>query len=218
MTAIASSMSAPTPRARGKVRKIPPDLTREELSKRLRLGSTALVKELYEIALRQIQSETGRQTRLDGKATSLLTAVGLSLTVAFTFGGQVLLAHATELRAIDAPRWTFALVIFAFALIAGLGAGVLAMLALRVQAYATVDEQAVFNETMLAQAEGAETEEEGVAEYRRYLTVQLWRITQRQLHAHESKAGLIEKGQFCFLTFLGTLFLICLYLVASIVG
>src|SRR5438046_1833562 len=64
-------------------------LSREELKQRVK-RSPALVKEIYEIAQRQVQAEVGRQGRLDAKATSLMSAVGLCLTVTFTFGSLLL--------------------------------------------------------------------------------------------------------------------------------
>jgi hypothetical protein len=95
-----------------------PDLEPEELERRLRLHSPVLVKELYDIAVRQVQYETGRQGRLDDKATSLLQVVGFSLTVAFTFGGQFLASRADGLRQLG-RLWTAILIIFGCAIAFG---------------------------------------------------------------------------------------------------
>ena len=53
-------------------------LDKGALMERLTISSPELVKELYETTLRQIQTETGRQARLDAKAMSLLAASGIS--------------------------------------------------------------------------------------------------------------------------------------------
>jgi len=127
-----------------------PALAPKELAERLRLKSPALVDEIYSIAQRQTQAEAGRQTRLDAKASSLLTAAGLSLTVAFTFGGQVLLARATELRQLGAVRWSIVLVTFLLAIVTGLLASIFAVMALRVREYLSVNEQTVFDVALCA--------------------------------------------------------------------
>src|SRR6187399_3077726 len=67
-----------------------PLLTEHELAARVTLGSPKLVEELWNISQKQLDIEIARHTRLDTKATSLLTAAGLSLTVAFTFGSTLL--------------------------------------------------------------------------------------------------------------------------------
>jgi hypothetical protein len=97
LAAFAAALSSPSAAQRK-------DLTAVELRDRVDLHSPLLIKELYESALRQIQHETARQTRLDGKATSLLTATGLSLTVAFAFGGQILMTNADKLKSLNRYR------------------------------------------------------------------------------------------------------------------
>ena len=52
------------------------------------LESPALIDELHSIALRQNDAEDKRTTRIETKATALFNSAGLSLTVAFTFGGS----------------------------------------------------------------------------------------------------------------------------------
>jgi len=107
----------------------PPPLTREEIGERLRLNSATIVDDLHALALRQIQAEDQRESRLDAKAQGLLITSGLSLTVAFTFGGM-LLEHPDYLdalsNAIGAGRWParFLIGLYVFALIAGLLASV----------------------------------------------------------------------------------------------
>jgi hypothetical protein len=204
-------------------------LTLSELRDRVNLHSPLLVKELHETTLRQIQSETGRQTRLDGKATSLLTATGLSLTVAFAFGGQILIAHADKLKAYGHRWWIAVVVTYSLAVLSGLFASFFATWALRVHgAHGTVSEDNVFNDDVLKAADQADAEHSddpvkaaaardvGLTNYRRYITIHLWHIVQVQHQIQEKKASIIRYGQLCFMAFLVSLVIICGFMVISI--
>ncbi len=57
---------------------------------RLAFATSDDVELVLKEAERFIDEQRGRQARLDSKATSLLGAVGLSLTVAFTYGGMII--------------------------------------------------------------------------------------------------------------------------------
>jgi hypothetical protein len=190
-------------------------LDEQTLRERLTLGSPDLVKELYEIAQRQVAFETGRQTRLDAKATSLLTAAGLALTVAFTFGGQVLLNHPDAFR--TAHRCT--VIAFAVGVPCGLAAAIFAVAALLVRgSYRAVNEHTVFDPALLKDAD-AENEDfplAGITEYRKALTPHLWMISQAHLRNHERKGWLIKIGQLFFLAFLISLVIVCMSVVASV--
>src|SRR5208282_3693317 len=96
----------------------------------LRLNNPDLVKEVYEVAQRQMKAESERQGRLDAKANGLLAIVGLSLTGLFTYGG-LLMGHAKTLRAEGPRTWNVALVSLAVAVVLGIFAAVWAVLALR---------------------------------------------------------------------------------------
>lgn len=76
----------------------------EEIIEATRLHTPELVKEVWDIAWRQVQHELDRQKILDDKAMSLLQAVGLSLTVAVTFGCQVLLKDPRPFAQMGAPH------------------------------------------------------------------------------------------------------------------
>lgn len=190
-------------------------LSEDDLRERLCINSPELTAELYQIAQRQIQSETGRQTRLDAKAVSLLTAAGLSSTVAFTFGGTLIMqAHAFG-------RCTIGLYVLAVFL--GLTASSYAVLALRVQSkYLALDEATIFDPKILKEANSPstlrdDTKDEdvrrfGLMEYQKYLIPQMWVTGQAQYTNHEKKARLIQKGQSLFLAFLATSFLVCISL------
>ena len=78
------------------------------------------------MAERFVDEQRARQGRLDAKATSLLGAVGLSLTVAFTYGGMIVHGSAQGSSAgggiyygsIHRIVWVF----FACAIISGVAA------------------------------------------------------------------------------------------------
>jgi hypothetical protein len=56
-------------------------LTSKEIYNRLKGRNAAVLEALYEAALRQHAFEIGRQARLDGKATALAAAAGISATL-----------------------------------------------------------------------------------------------------------------------------------------
>lgn len=197
-----------------------PPLTGPQLSERVTRSSPALLKELYDIARRQIVTEAGRQTRLDSKATSLLTAAGLSLTVAFTFGGQMIIGHRSPIDPAHVPIW--AQTAFAVGVIFGLAAACFAIGALFVRgSYLTVNERSIFSEAALKAAEDAYdpatpgSDVVGMSEYHKALIPHLWCISQKHASVHETKATLIKVGQGLFLAFLMSLFIVFLSLLSG---
>lgn len=181
-----------------------------ELIRRLKRSSPELTNEVYELAKSQVQYEAGRQARLDAKATSLLTASGLAITLAFVFGGALINLSLNR----EVGWWI--VVAYLAAVLCGLVAAWHAIKALRVREdYLTLNDEAVFNDEILTLADRMETETEGgkgagVRDYQRYMIVQLWEIS-RQHHAnHEEKASWIKRGQSWLFGFIVALFLICL--------
>jgi hypothetical protein len=184
---------------------IRPPLSEDELVERMRLRSSSLVDEVQAIALRLIDTEDKRESRLDAKAQGLLGSAGLSLTVAFTFGG--LIFQQRQYLA-SFPQWlSYCLVtLYVTALVAGLASSVTAVLALLVtNGYRNVDEETVFSKEGLSTAD---VEEAALPYYRRYMTVQYWQIAQKHYRIHEEKARLIKRGQILFVVFLLLLMLI----------
>jgi hypothetical protein len=187
------------------------------LQQRLTLGSPALVKELYQIAQRQLEAEKGRQFRLDAKATSLLTVAGLSLTVVLTFVGPAVLKTSESFRTVHAMT-TFS---FAVAVFSDTVAAILAVWALRVRDYITVNEHAIFDPVLLAEADAEDDSgqpEAGVTEYRKALIIHLWIIAQTYQRTHAYRATLIRMGQTLFLFFLCALLFVCLSALATVSG
>jgi hypothetical protein len=178
-------------------------LDKGELMARLTISSPELVKELYETTLRQIQSETERQTRLDAKATVLLAASGVSLTVAVAIDRAIVPSGVHSLTAF---------LVLGLASALGLSAALCALMALRVRVYMGVNDDAVFNKTLLAEADNADDALAGLTEYRKSMIVHLWLITQRQATNRKRKASLVALGQRFFLAFFVSAF--CLYAAA----
>jgi hypothetical protein len=186
-----------------------PPLTEEEIRKAISIYSPAIVKELYETTLRQIQNETGRQSRLDSKATSLLTATGLSLTVAFTLGGQLLIGQADKWAGMPPVAWKIAAGIYWFTVGAGLVASVFAVSALRIRdEYRSINERNVFDAEVLDQTDQRDEKDEGITVYRRHLIPHMWVIAQKHSQNHNKKATKIRYGQGFFAGFLVGLVLI----------
>lgn len=205
-------------------------LTTDEIVRRLTGVPNRVAEQLFKVVEGQVASETARQQRIDAKATSLLAAVALSLTVAFTFGA-ILLKDGWSLW----PGWLHLLVLgaFALALVFGFTAAVFALKALLVTAYPGMNEDAIFNEDILARAKEeaadigqapdddaaklaaktAAAEATALAQYQMSMTMQLWAMVCgiRQNHARKTKA--LERGQQALIAFLvcvGVLFvLIC---------
>jgi hypothetical protein len=200
-------------------------LTDDEVRDRLAINSPELVAELLTLVQGQLAAETGRQTRIEGKATSLLTAAGLSLTVAFSFGGLLISKE---------NRFTFPhFVIFAFilALVLGLSSAICAVAALFVRGkYRAPEGTALFDPETLALANatpkdetpeipprvpspGATTSDKdereyGLMAYRKYLIPHFWDILRCHRLVHEEKAKIIKVGQGLFVGFLGVLMVI----------
>jgi hypothetical protein len=125
----------------------------DELVKRLTLASPDLVEELYKLSKEFLASEAARENNLNGKATSLLTASGLSLTVAFTFGG-LLLQHPEYLDSWNEP-WPYVVPsLYGFALLMGLSASGIAVRSLLIRDdYKGIAEEDVFNPEVLANSD-----------------------------------------------------------------
>jgi hypothetical protein len=185
-------------------------LSREELRDRLCLNSSGLVEEIQTLALRQNQLEEARESRLDSKAGSLLGAAGLSLTVAFTFGG-LLLQHPEYLKPLGPWLARATLLAYVVALTVGLLASIWAIAALLVSdGYRTLSDNDVFNAEELQKIDEASGTNDDKAKrlYRRYLTIQHWSIFRAHFDEHERKATIIKRGQKCFFGFLITLLVI----------
>lgn len=195
-------------------------LSEAALVERLKLSSPELVAELFSLTKGRLEEEDKRQTRLDTKATSLLTASGVSVTVSATLG-SALVTHASKLH----PFMAYA-VGAAFLLAVGLGlrAARIAMKALRVRSgFKTASEHAILDAEILFRANaqpqsksnGQQPDDDpelrayGLMEYRKYLVLHLWPIAQEHNGINSEKASDVALGQCRFIQFLGAIFLTC---------
>lgn len=180
-------------------------LTQDQIKERMRLENLELVASIYDIVTRQVQAEVGRQTRLDAKATSLLTAAGVSVTLASVFGSTL---------AVNASRFQPWIVWpYSVAVACGLAAGFFSVWSLLVRdTYRTVSEEAVFDKESL---EHADTQ--GLARYQRFMVVHLWMVYRENSAVHDRKALLIGRGQRFYLGFLATLLFVCVALLHGLI-
>ena len=188
-------------------------LSKDELRERLRINSNGLIEEIHAIALRQNQLEDQREARLDGKATSLIAAAGLSVAVTFTFG-SMLAPNSTFFT----PLGTGGVIVpalYALALFCGFLATLLAVIAHKIRDYKSLSDEDVFNvheieriERVARDKDGQIDEKKAQAEYRRYITLQHWTFHRVHSDIHDKKADVIKWGQRFFLAFVCTLFLI----------
>ncbi len=181
-------------------------LTKETLSQRLHRASPKLTAEIYDLAKSFVADERARQARLDAKAGTLLSVVGLALTVASTFGGQLVKGVTPGLAA------SVLKAALALALLFGVVAAGFALRALFVRSgQPGVSENVVFGEAILGQAADrtkARDEEGGVAAYKQSLAIHLWVMGQRTRALQEKKASEIWRGQVAFAGFLGMLLVV----------
>jgi hypothetical protein len=180
-------------------------MTEQEVTEALRLNSATLVAEVYDTARRNVDNFGQKLARLDQKATTLLAAIGLSLTVALTYGSQVALARANG----SVPR--FVLVTFWIAMFLGISAGICATFALFVRDHAEVSDRAIFNAKELREADDLEFADPttGLASYRRALTVHLWLVAKQREAKSLVKGQAVKNAQFFFLLFIVSILLIC---------
>jgi hypothetical protein len=173
-------------------------LSEDQLIERLRLASLPLVDEIYALVKQQVATESARRDRLEAKASTLLGAAGLALTLASTVSGKLLVDNYD----LFGP---FGVLLYLFGLLSGLIAAVLALLAVRVRGdNRAIDEDALFSRDELAAGETEEQKKSGNIRYKRFLAAHLWQITQGNSAVQDDKARKIRRGQDAFLAFLLT--------------
>ncbi len=206
-------------------RKRPADVADEEapnadtIDERLKLWSPSLVDLLYETAKDRLAAEEKLHTLLIGKANALLGVTGLSLTVAFSFGG-LLLNRAVVPRSVQ--------VIYIVALVAGFIASACAIMAIRIRGSREVGAIDVFRSDMLTAADAADVPNPpassgdavdstgtGSTAYKRYLTSYFWRIYASNVSRHATSASWVFAGQMSYGVFLVTILLAALFVAGN---
>ena len=215
-TVAASSATAP-----------PSKLEKAEIARLLTGLPNAVAEQIFKVVEGQVNAETARQQRIDAKATSLLTAVGLSLTVAFSFGAVLLKDGRTYWH--DTGVHTWVVVVFGAALLTGVVAAFCALLAVMVRTYDGMNERAVFSEQVLDRvrevasetqdlpgdqsAKRAAAQEAALAQYQMSMIMQMWQIVQGIRQNHARKTPLVKGGQVALVLFLG-----CIAILFALLG
>lgn len=174
------------------------------------------MKEVFDAVQRQVTFEIGRQTRLDTKASSLLGATGLSLTVAFTFGGQILLNNADVLGEFGVIG-VVADSVFVLAVVSGLVSASYALRALFVRGSATASPDELFKKSVLAIDSDEDLEDEDkAAHYQRHLAVHLWDVAEALSERLSATARYVRTGQAWLVVFIALLGLISLLIAGGV--
>jgi hypothetical protein len=179
----------------------PPELISPvELVERLTLENGALVEKIDRVVATAIDAGTKREATLDAKANSLLTAVGLSLTVAFTFGGGMLFGAQKPFASLSPAAYKAVVITYCIALLFGLLAGAAALGAMFIRSYRGADEQDLFNPKLLKRANEPGKE----ALYVRTMIAHVWQLHQFNSRVLQRRAKVILLGQVFFGLFLTT--------------
>lgn len=188
-------------------------ITRDQIQSAVEISAPSVIKEIYDIAMRQIQMEAARQTTIDGKATSLLATIGIAISVAMA----ILSASIPSLRGEDAATVAFfvlAGMIVVFALFSALMACRYAYMAIRItDEFRTIDEESVFNKDALSCAASQDSEERQATAYRQFLLPQLGEIMQNDFAVNDKKATLVLHGQQWYIAMVISLLLVGVLLI-----
>lgn len=178
-------------------------ITPTHVHEAVELGSAGLVREVHETVQTYLRNEMARQTLIESKATSLLSAVGLSMTIAFAFVGSLLEHHATLAEMPSVVRWAMSILLVIAPLLGTVSATV-AIYALLISDNQLVpNEEAIFDIERLKKADKHENDDFAVREYRRYLIPHLWKIAQRETAVLDKKGRCVALAQRLFGAFIG---------------
>lgn len=171
--------------------------TKEEVVDRVRLNSSLVVEEALKFVVKMMDADDMRSTQINNKASTLLGASGLSVTVAFSFGATLLsrpdLFGLWERKALP--------VLFATSLFVGFSAGLYSLKALQVRNHKAIDSGDVLSRSVLDDAD-TENEADGLRVYRRYLLAHIWAVSSHNKKVLEDKATLLKRGQLAFTAFI----------------
>ncbi len=164
-------------------------LSADEIIRRLENTDNETVNDIYDLAIRQLNAEDVASARIDSRATSLFGAVGVSITLMFSFGGWILLNKSQLV--FPAISYGF-LIIHFFGVITAICA--LAGLLLRKNNKA-LDENDVFSIDVL-------TDGKSQRDFRMHVATHAWVVWQGRFKGNEGRALVIMLGQICFVAFL----------------
>lgn len=195
----------------------PETLDPDEVRRRLSLNSPELVAAIFDMTQQRLKFEEGRHGHLNSKATALLTAAGLSLTVVSTIGA----ALGPYVKHLSSGARLAAIVCLCITVLPGFLAAIWAVRAMLVRAdYSVPSMHAIFDKTILSEAnahdpshsghDDASARKYGLMEYQKFLTAHLWEVAASHSKVHEDKATKIRRGQWAFVIFLGLIFCGCI--------
>jgi len=169
----------------------------EDMIERLDRTTPEVVNEVHDVAWKLLSAQESLEARIDSRAGLLFTAVGFSMTLAFSFGGWALIDKANQI-----PLGAWIAVAFVIVLALGLVTSGFAIAALLVRKnYRWIDESEVWNTKVVA---AGKTQQD----YRIHMATHVWQVWQARHVRTEQKAGYVARSQYCLAAFLaGILFL-----------
>jgi len=145
-------------------------LSPERLVENLAVSSSPLIEELLRVAREQLAKEDAREALLNAKASSLLAASGVSLTVTATFVA-ILLQHRAAIARVGDPATDVAVglaTLYALALVLGVLAAWQALRALLIRDdYRTLDDEEIFEGELLHAADSQGRQEDALTAHSR---------------------------------------------------
>jgi hypothetical protein len=127
------------------------------LGERLALHAPALVEEVHRNMRIELDAEEMRSRQLDAKATATMGVLGFVLTVAFTFGGSLMLAHADDFRSLGS--WAYVLpVCFGTSLVLGVASVAFALRGFWIRTLKALNLEDLLNLDVLQKADTATPE------------------------------------------------------------
>jgi hypothetical protein len=193
-------------------------------------SSVALTADLYIVSQDLVKAEEARLVRIEGKATSLLTASGLSLSVATGFGASTFLAHPEYFGGVGRVGLYLVGFVFVGSVTAGLFAVWKAVQVLLVTEARLLNPADAFRRDILDNADVAYVPPEGAASerdeqlrlepqkaafWRQFMIGAHRRLFDAKVQEADAKAALLKSGQQAFFVFLVAVWLVSLSLAVA---
>ena len=159
-----------------------------------------LINEVLQTAWREFDNEEKRRMAQDVKATSLLTAAGVSVGLTANFAA-LFVARLPKDRIWHVVTLLLFLPTFASAIFAVYKA----LTALRVEAQPWLSERDIFRREALLFTDEEEERKAGIAMYRKQITAALWMTYHRLQSVRQDRARRLRRGQQAFVFFLCSL-------------
>lgn len=171
----------------------------------LAVESPDLAKAVYDIAQKQLDVVAARQTRTDAKATSMLGAVGLCLTVVTTTATILTRDKKAFADPWSYPTFLLACLFILLTTIAAIASGVQALRALSVKRLPTLTFQDIFDDAALLEADHQSDAKAAAGHYQRMITARLGSILARTMVLQKDQAKLVRDAQLYFFVFIACL-------------